>query len=109
MARPATKAYNYLRRMGFKVDAPSIADKTIRDYMGLFNILGVHPDKGWTLAVHACDEKELPDAIKRVLGSKWTPVLLSGRWYVEIHGWGMGILDPHIVRVKLENGRPTIA
>ena len=109
MARPATKSYNYLRRVGFKVDAPSIADRTVRDYMGLWNILGVHPDHGVTLAVHSTDEKLVPEAMTRVLESRWTKLLLIARWRLEIHGWGPGILDPYIVRIILQNGRPTIA
>lgn len=109
MPAPASKSYNYLKRMGFKVESPStMTDAVMRDLFGLYNVLAVHPTRGLTLAVFAVSENVMGGATKKILESRWTPVLLTARWNLEVHGWQSGILDPRIVRFMMRGGKPSI-
>lgn len=108
MATPATKSYNFLKRMGFKVESASVltSDGNVkRDLFGLFNVIAIQPHRGLTLAAWAVADNVVAGAAQKVMESRWSGFLLSAKWIIEVHGWQSGILDPRIVRFTTQRGK----
>lgn len=110
MAAPVSKSYNYAKRLGFKVESATVmvGEHAKRELFGLFNLIGIHPHRGLTLAVLSVSIPDVPTACQQVLESRWTNFALSARWMIEVHGWDKGILEPRIVRFGMIKGKPAM-
>lgn len=57
------------------------------DLFNLWDLLGVHPEKGETLAVQTTSASNVSSRIKKITDSPILPAIRKAGWKLEVHGW----------------------